>query len=146
MLISSALFGIKVEHYPYKAEDINIEDIKNTNNIKTSPKRKISPKKLQIMRAVYKTFKVLFFLFGILAIIGIYGGLTNQKGAIWDAFGTIGNIAILLAILFIIVYQSVKDSYNEYTAQLDDDAQIYLNPAYDYLGYNVWHETDNSVD
>jgi len=146
MRIVGRTYGINVEHYPYKAEDSSIEYIKNTNNIKTSPKRKISPKKLQIMRTVYKTFKVLFSLFGILAIIGIYGGLTNQKGSMWNAFETIGNIAILLAILFIIVYQSVKDSYNEHTAQLDDDAQIYLNPAYDYLGYNVWHETDNSVD
>ena len=97
MRIVGRTFGIKVEYYPYKAEDSIIEDIKNTNNIKTSPKRRISPNKLKIMKAVYKTFKVLFSLFVVLAIIGIYGGLTNQKGVIWDIFATIGNIAIILS-------------------------------------------------
>lgn len=145
MRIVGKTHGIKVEHCPYETENRGVEAIKNTN-VTLSPKRKISPKKLKIMRAAYKTFKVMFLVFIILAVIGIYGGLTNQKGTIWDALGTIGNIAILLAILLIIIYQSVKSSYDEYSDQLDDDAQPYLNPAYDYLGYNVWHKPDNPVD
>ena len=61
------------------------------------------------MRFIYRTAQVILVIFTILAVIGIYGSLSGKQGEFWDIAETVGNIALILLIITIILYFAAKN-------------------------------------
>jgi len=61
------------------------------------------------MLFIYRTAQVVLIIFTIIAVMGIYGSLSGKQGEFWDIAETVGNIALILLIITIILYFSAKD-------------------------------------
>ena len=61
------------------------------------------------MLFIYRTAQIILVIFAIVAVIGIYGSLSEKQGEFWDLAETVGNIALILLIITIILYFSAKD-------------------------------------
>ena len=76
-------------------------------------------RKRNTLRFIYRTAQVILVIFSIVAVIGIYGSLSGKKGEFWDMAETVGNIALILLIITIILYFSAKDDI-----RLDTDVRV----------------------
>jgi hypothetical protein len=66
-------------------------------------------RKRSTMLFIYRTAQVILVIFSIVAIIGIYGSLSGKQGEFWVLAETVGNIALILLIITIILYFAAKD-------------------------------------
>jgi len=77
------------------------------------------------MRFIYRTAQVILIIFTIAAVLGIYGSLSGRNGEFWDMAETVGNIALILLIITIILYFASKDDIrwnpDVYVMYLDKD-------------------------
>ena len=71
-------------------------------------------RKRSTMRFIYRIAQVVLVIFSIVAVIGIYGSLSGKQGEFWDLSETVGNIALILLIITIILYFSAKDDIRYY--------------------------------
>ena len=66
-------------------------------------------RKRTTLRFIYRTILLFLIIFSIIAIIGIYGSLSGKQGEFRDIAETIGNVALILLIITIILYFAAKD-------------------------------------
>ena len=93
--------------------ELKMEEFKHIDNKYLREVRKLQyPKryrKRSTMRLIYRTAQVILVIFSIVAVIGIYGSLSGKQGEFWDIAETIGNVALILLIITIILYFAAKD-------------------------------------
>ena len=80
-------------------------------------------RKRNTLHFIYRIAQVVLIIFTIVAVIGIYGSLSGKQGEFWDLAETVGNIALILLIITIVLYFSAKDDIRFYP----DVRVIYLD-------------------
>lgn len=141
------VYGVKAEYTPFFDIEIPSQVAtaeRNDDNKKIqgggvlplSKRRGPLFSKRKVLKTVYQSLIVLLILFGVIAICGVFGSLAGYKGPLWKIAEVFGYIGVVLLIISIILYSSVKDGLRF----KPDPCDTVTNPIFSNLTGNIFHD------